>query len=191
MRRKARREPGPAAAPRRKPVRFWMVMAAVLVVAGGAYLYLSGQWVDQPPRDYAEEEVVHGKSFRAVHEMGGGPPIPFLPKDEPQPQIVVPEGIYDFGRIGPTAVVKYRFAVRNTGAAPLTISRAYTTCGCTTADFTARVIPPGKVALVTLTFDAGFHDTRGKGVRRGVIIENNDRRQSRAEIWTRASVSSY
>ena len=57
------------------------------------------------------------------------------------------------------------------------------------ADFTARVIPPGKAALVTLVFDAGFHDVRGQTVKRGIIIENNDRGKSKAEIWTRASVT--
>ena len=181
----------PRATRRRKPVSFWMVMAGLVGVIGGAYLYLSNTSAETAPIEYAEEEVIRDKPFRAIHEMGGGPPIPFLPKDRPQPKIVVPEGAYNFGRIGPTAVVRYRFAVRNAGEAPLTISRAYTTCGCTTADFTARVIPPGRVAQVTLVFDAGFHDTRGQNVRRGLIIESNDRSRSKAEVWTLSSVSSY
>jgi hypothetical protein len=50
------------------------------------------------------------------------------------------------------------------------------------------VIPPGKVVLVTLRFDAGFHDTAGQTVRRGIIIENNDPDRSSAEIWVQASV---
>jgi hypothetical protein len=44
------------------------------------------------------------------------------------------------------------------------------------------------VASVTLTFDAGYHDTAGQTVRRGLIIENNDPRQSQAEIWVQAAV---
>lgn len=189
--RKAQQGPTVAGSRRRKPVPFWMVAAGVLVVIGGAYFYLSNLSAGPATIDYAEEEVVRDKPFRAIHEMEGGAPIPFLPKDQPQPTIEVPEGVYNFGRIGPTSVVRYRFAVRNAGEAPLTISRAYTTCGCTTADFTARVIPPGKVALVTLIFNAGFHDARGQKVRRGLIIENNDPRRSNAEVWTMASVSSY
>jgi hypothetical protein len=120
--------------------------------------------------------------------MGDGPPIPFLPKDQAQPAIAVSETSYDFGRIGPTDVVERTFVIFNTGNAPLTISRAYTTCGCTTADITASSIPPGKVAVVTLTFDAGFHETAGQTVRRGLIIENNDPRGPKAEIWIQASV---
>lgn len=185
---KAHRDSNPPAARRKKPIPFWMVMAGLLVVAGGAYYYFTSQSDDFAPLEYAEEQVVRDRPIRAIHEMGDGPPIRFLPEGQPQPKIVVPEGTYNFGNIGATAVVKYRFAVYNTGDGPLTISRAYTTCGCTTADITARVIPPGKVALVTIIFDAGFHDTRGQQVRRGLIIENNDRSRSKAEIWTRASV---
>jgi hypothetical protein len=57
------------------------------------------------------------------------------------------------------------------------------------ADFSARIIPPGKAALITLIFDAGFHDVRGQVVKRGIVIENNDRKSSKAEIWVRAAVA--
>ena len=55
-------------------------------------------------------------------------------------------------------------------------------------DFDVPPIPPGKLAVVSVRFDAGFHDTRGQTVRRGIIIENNDRRNSKAELWVKASV---
>jgi len=51
------------------------------------------------------------------------------------------------------------------------------------------VIPPGKVALLTVRFDADYHDVRGQAVRRGVILENNDRTQPQAEVWIQAQVS--
>jgi hypothetical protein len=156
----------------------------LLFVAGSAYLFLG----DQETRLYASEDVVHGQPLHAVHEMRPGPRIPFLPRSEPQPNIEVPDNVYDFGRVGASAILKRRFVIRNTGDAPLTISRAYTTCGCTTAHLTAKVIPPGKAAEVVLTFDAGFHDTRGKLVQRGLIIENTDPRHPKAEIWVRAAV---
>ncbi len=167
----------------------WIIVA-VLVLAGVGMFVWAEVGPDAPAAmAYAEAEVAHDRPFRAIHEMRAGPPIPFLPADQPQPKIVVPSSFYDFGQIGAKAVVKRRFLVRNEGDAPLTISRAYTTCGCTVADFSARVIPPGKAALVTLILDAGFHDVRGQTVKRGIIIENNDRRKSKAEIWTRATVA--
>jgi hypothetical protein len=168
----------------------WIVIA-VLLVAGGAYFVYQPSDTGpgaQAGMDYALEDVARDRPFRAIHEMGAGPAIPFLPADQPQPKIVVPNDYYDFGRVGASAVVKREFLVRNEGEAPLTISRAYTTCGCTIGEFTARVIPPGKVALVTLVFDAGFHDARGQTVKRGIIIESNDRGDSRAEVWIKASV---
>jgi hypothetical protein len=134
--------------------------------------------------------VTKAQPILAVHDMREGPPIPFIPRNQPQPNIQVPESSYDFGTIGPQDVVEREFIIRNTGDAPLTISRAYTTCGCTTAEISANVIPPGKVATIKVVFDAGFHDTAGQTVRRGLIIENNDPEQSQAEIWVQATVQS-
>jgi hypothetical protein len=138
--------------------------------------------------DFNAADIAYDQPLHAVHEMGVGPPIPFLPSDEPQPEIAINEISYDFGSISPTDIVTREFMIANVGEAPLTISRAYTTCGCTTADFTSVVIPPGEVSIMTLTFDAAFHDVRGQTVRRGVIIENNDPRDSNAEIWIQVSV---
>jgi hypothetical protein len=159
----------------------------LLVAFAGWSLWKGQQPVDI---DYAPEDIAYDLPMHAVHEMGDGPPIPFLASSEPQPQIEISERYYDFGSIGPTEVVTREFIIANTGDAPLTVSRAYTTCGCTTADFTSAIIPPGKVSIMTLYLDTGFHDVRGQTVRRGVIIENNDPKQSAAEIWIQASVRS-
>jgi hypothetical protein len=140
--------------------------------------------------EYTTGEVVVDQPFEAVHEMTGDTlaSIPFLPEGGPQPQISVTEAFFDFGSIGPTDIVEHDFVITNLGDAPLTISRAYTTCGCTTAEFTSSVIPPGKQVVVTLILNAGFHDVRGQTVRRGVIIENNDPASPQFELWTEAAV---
>lgn len=166
----------------------WIAAAVLLIAVGGYYVLTNAEPAADAALQYAEQDVAHNKPFLAIHEMRPGPRIPFLPADQPQPRIAIPNAFFDFGQIGAKAIVTRKFLVRNEGEAPLTISRAYTTCGCTTAEFTARVIPPGKLAMVTLTLNAGFHDVRGQTVKRGIIIENNDRRKSKAEIWTRASV---
>ncbi len=140
---------------------------------------------------YDPEDVVYDEGLYGVHEMEPSKtPIPFLPKDGPQPKLVIPHRTWDFGRVKPTEVVTHTFVLKNEGEAPLTISRIYTTCGCTTAELTARVIPPGKVALLRLIFDAGYHDVRGQRVRRGVIIESNDPNNSEASVWATAYVLS-
>ena len=163
---------------------------AGLALVGSALWLTSGGASAVAEFDYGPEDVVYDEPFQAVHDMGEAPPVAFLPKGGPQPEIAINERFYDFGAIGPTDVVTREFVVANLGQAPLTISRAYTTCGCTTADFSASVIPPGKVVLISLRFDAGFHDTAGQSVRRGIIIESNDPDRPNAEIWVEASVRS-
>lgn len=169
-------------------------LAIIVAVAGVILLGAAGWgwWRDRQAVaaavEYDPADVSYDQPYHAVHEMGSGPPIPFLPQDGPQPEIGLGDDFYDFGSIGPTEVVSQEFVVANMGEAPLRISRAYTTCGCTTADFTSSVIPPGKVSIVTVTLDAGVHDVRGQTVRRGVIIENNDPSSPNVEIWLQASV---
>jgi hypothetical protein len=172
------------------------VFPAILLVAIGvgsiaaAWYLLAGRSSAQTRFEYNSEDVVYDKPLTAVHEMESLnlESIPFLPMDGPQPKISVSEDSYNLGSIGPTEVVTYDFAITNLGEAPLTINRAYTTCGCTTAEFTATVIPPGKVSVVTMILDAGFHDVRGQTVRRGIIIENNDPKNPQVEIWAQAAV---
>lgn len=172
------------------------VLPAILLVAigvgliGATWYLLAGRSSAQTGFKYSSEDVVYDQPLTAVHEMEplNLESIPFLPTDGPQPKISLSEDSYNFGTIGPTEVVTYDFAITNLGEAPLTISRVYTTCGCTTADFTATVIPPGKVSVVTMRLDAGFHDVSGQTVRRGIIIENNDPKNPQVEIWAQATV---
>jgi hypothetical protein len=191
MNRKVRQQQAQRQARRKNTIAIAILVVALLVVAGSLYAFFSGSQSASAALEYTADDIVYDQPIHAIHEMGDGPSIPFLPRDQPQPAIVLPEKSYDFGTIGPTDMVERTFVVGNTGDAPLTISRAYTTCGCTTADITTRVIPPGKVAEISITFDAGFHDTAGQTVRRGLIIENNDPRQSQAEIWIEATVRNF
>lgn len=174
------------------------VMPAILLVVVGvgliasAWYLLAGRSSAQAGIEYKSEDVVFGQPLTAIHEMEPSnlASIPFLPEDGEQPKISISEDFYDFGSIGPSDLVTHEFEIANLGQAPLTISRAYTTCGCTTADFTATVIPPGKVSVVTMRLDAGFHDVRGQTVRRGIIIENNDPKNPQVEVWAQAAVRS-
>ncbi len=187
--RKARQEEARRKAQQKKIITGALVVIGLLLIGWGAYAGLAGQQADADAMVYTPEDVVYDRPIQAIHEMNEGPPIPFLPRGDAQPAIQIPETSHNFGSIGPQDVVERTFIIRNTGDAPLTISRAYTTCGCTTAEISASVIPPGKVAEVTIVFDAGYHaEAVGQTVRRGLIIENNDPRQSEAEIWIQASV---
>jgi hypothetical protein len=169
----------------------WITVLLSLAVAflGAASFLL---WIDwrstSAAFDYAAEDVSHDQPFTAVHEMGEGPAIPFLPRGEAQPKILLSERFHNFGQIESDDIVTTEFLIANVGEAPLTISRAYTTCGCTTAEFSGSVILPGMVSIVTVRLDAGAHDVRGQTVRRGVIIENSDPARSSVEFWLQATV---
>ncbi len=167
-----------------------LLVVGVVLLGVGVVFYLTSPSSANASLDYDPADVVNDQPVLAVHEMGEGPAIPFLPASQSQPKIQIPEKSFNFGMIGPQDMVEREFIIRNVGDAPLTISRAYTTCGCTTAEISATIIPPGKVATIKLIFDAGFHDAAGQTVRRGLIIENNDPQQSQAEIWVQASVRS-
>ncbi|GJM40262.1 MAG: hypothetical protein DHS20C20_05440 [Ardenticatenaceae bacterium] len=166
-----------------------LLTLSLLILGVGLVAYTSSSPSASASSEYHLDDVAHDQPILAIHEMGEGPVIPFLPQNQAQPKIQIPEKSFNFGTIGPQDVVEQEFIIRNVGDAPLTISRAYTTCGCTVAEISANVIPPGKVATINLIFDAGFHDTAGQTVRRGLIIENNDPQQSKAEIWVQAAVS--
>ena len=162
----------------------------VVLLLVGMGVYWSGRTTPSAnASEFPGETIATEKPVKAMHNMGGPSAIPFLPAGGPQPNVEVQESFHDFGRIGAKDVVMRTFLVRNTGDAPLTISKAYTTCGCTTADISATVIPPGGAATIKLIFDAGFHDSAGQTVRRGVILENNDPDQPQAEMWVQAEVA--
>jgi hypothetical protein len=141
---------------------------------------------------YKPEDVVYGKKFRAVHSMNFDPSSRqdtiFQVGSTKKPEIKLSEQYYDFGEVDANQVLTRTFVIANLGQVPLKIIRAYTTCGCTMADFTAAEIPPGKVVLMTLQFDPSFHDMQGTTVRRGVMIETNDPDNPLQEIWIQASI---
>ncbi|GHT37629.1 hypothetical protein FACS189435_3050 [Bacteroidia bacterium] len=72
----------------------------------------------------------------------------------PAAVIAVEEEVYDFGDIkendgGATHV----FVVKNTGDAPLVITKVLPTCGCTSPDWTKDPIAKGGKGEITVTFD--------------------------------------
>ncbi len=108
--------------------------------------------------------------------------------DQPQPNLAVPVVEYDFGSIpsGPGNVSQV-FHIQNTGTEVLEISSVVTSCGCTTANLSSSVIPPGTRADLTVVFDPDYHDTGGP-VTRVVWLETNDPDQPVVEVGIAANV---
>jgi len=170
----------------------WMGLAGLLVIGWLVCLALVSENVNKARIRFAPADVVYGEKVHASHEMmmdsESNLPGIFPADTGARPEIQVSERFFDFGEVGVKQILKHTFVIANLGQAPLVILHAYTTCDCTVADFTAARIPPGKVALMALQFDAGYRNMHSMTVSRGVVIETNDPENPLQEIWIQATV---
>jgi len=100
----------------------------------------------------------------------------------PSPTVDVPEIQFAFGTIGVGAKGSHEFLIRNTGEAPLELTRGATSCTCTVSDFeetaggssNAKVVPPGGTTKLKVEW-------RGKGdggpFRQQASVLTNDPRR--------------
>lgn len=102
---------------------------------------------------------------------------------------------FDFGNISmEKGRVRHVFTARNSGAAPVTVARMYTSCMCTTAllvagdktfgpfgmpghasiPYISASIEPGKEFTVEAVFDPNAHGPTGFGpIDRNIVLEND------------------
>ena len=174
--------------------RYWLVTVLLVLLASGLiWLYIRFQ-------TRAFVEVVTAYPLHAVQEASTADPAARLSESgsssgstggstpSGSPRVELSASFYDFGVVSAQVQAHHDFLIINRGSAPLVISQAYTTCGCTTADLTASLIPPGKAARAAITFDAGLHTSPGQTVRRGLILQTNDPEHPEVEIWVQARV---
>lgn len=95
---------------------------------------------------------------------------------------------FDFGALSGSQEVSHGFVLANRGDAPLIVTHAYATCGCTNAKISAAVIPPGKAGLVTVFFTPMMSTGGSQAIRRGIILETNDPLNPQIEIWVQAAL---
>lgn len=68
--------------------------------------------------------------------------------------IEVPKSEFNFGTIKESnGKVSHVFEIKNTGDAPLVITRVISSCGCTTPSYSKEPIAPGKTGSITVTYD--------------------------------------
>ena len=71
-----------------------------------------------------------------------------------KPTLSLTEVMYDFGTIGENdGFAEHIFNFKNTGDAPLRISRITTTCGCTQPEWTTDPVQPGGEGIIIITFN--------------------------------------
>lgn len=70
------------------------------------------------------------------------------------PVLTLPEDKHDFGEIIQGESVEYQFKFTNTGNAPLVITNAKGSCGCTVPDWPKQAIAPGETEFLRVTYDS-------------------------------------
>ena len=69
-------------------------------------------------------------------------------------QIIFEEKNHNFGEIAEDGgAVEYVFRFKNTSTKPVVILSAYTSCGCTTTEFSKKPVMPGESSSVKVVFD--------------------------------------
>jgi len=169
----------------RSPVKF--LLAGVLVLGVAAGLVFGYGW--GPPTSASVQQAetqsdslvplsTRGKPISGWHDMANIPKYtykPPLPKGTPQPDVTVAPTNRDLGSVGSKDVVNLNYAVLNEGSQDLVVDSVVTSCGCTTAELSNNIIPPGNRADLKVRFDVGFHKTaRGEQVVRIVWLKTND-----------------
>lgn len=75
-------------------------------------------------------------------------------QDAKKAVISIPVKEYDFGKIKESeGKVSHVFEIKNTGNAPLVLTRVMSSCGCTVPSYDKEPIAPGKTSKITVTYD--------------------------------------
>ena len=105
-----------------------------------------------------------------------------LAAEGPQPQLETDATVHEFGRVAVGGSGSHEFTIRNTGDAPLVLTKGATSCTCTVSDFSgpgsgdgsSRTVPPGSSTTVRIEW-------KGKGGggpfrQRATILTNDPKR---------------
>ena len=94
-----------------------------------------------------------------------------------QPKMVLAEDHFDFGEVFEDRLLNHSFVIKNTGNAPLEISKVDPDCACTVADY-ERTIPAGGQGEISLKIKpySVLHE-----FRKATRVWTNDPKQSRIQ----------
>ena len=176
----------------------WLAGIAMVVLAlFGLGLWQSGALAQPAPPSRTENPDDLLPMAKAVRPLTGSHDMNRIPAQTPAPRpapkgvtaplLEIPTASYDFGSIPKSPAVTHIFSVQNTGTADLVVSNMVTSCGCTTAEMSSSVIPPGQRADLTVTFNPSFHKTEGDTTRL-VWFGTNDVTQPWVEVRITANV---
>jgi len=91
-------------------------------------------------------------------------------------RLVFQKPVYDFGTIVQGKTADHVFTFRNSSGTPVTIERISSSCGCTAATPSLRVIPPGKTGEIRASFNSS--DFSGPVVKEVMVLTNEPQNQT-------------
>jgi hypothetical protein len=141
-----------------------------------------------------ERRLVHGlgKALLAgLICLGGGCPAPSvasLPRDASRgtPTLAFAKTTHDFGDVVGT-LLSTEFSFRNEGTSDLHIGGIEASCGCTSATYSAKVIPPKGEGTVKVSFDAQAFNG---AIHKTVTVASDDPEHPRVTLEFTATVRS-
>ncbi|MDR3188523.1 MAG: DUF1573 domain-containing protein [Prevotellaceae bacterium] len=92
--------------------------------------------------------------------------------------------VHDFGVIEHKGNGAYEFQFSNTGTAPLLISNASSTCGCTVPSYPKAPIAPGETGVITVQYDT---NRTGK-FDKPITVTSNAKASPRVVLYIKGEV---
>lgn len=106
--------------------------------------------------------------------------------DEPAPKITFENLIYDFGEIDPAIKIIGEFNFKNTGNAPLKITKIDKCCGATTKlDKSSQEYLPGESGKLTVEYHSSW---RSSIMTRNLHVHSNDKENPKIKLTIKAEI---
>lgn len=102
----------------------------------------------------------------------------------PSPCIEFVQTVYDYDTIEQNSDGRCTFTFKNTGNAPLLISNASTSCGCTKPQFSTRPILPDRTGRITVRYNTSLVGS----FRKTIVVKSNATNQSTAILFIKGFV---
>ena len=103
------------------------------------------------------------------------------------PMLSFTEAEHDFGKVKEGQVVDYTFKFKNTGKGVLEVKNVSTSCGCTVALISSKILEPGKEGTLRVELDT--KNREGK-MNRNITIQSNDPKEPNKVLLIFADITS-
>ncbi len=100
------------------------------------------------------------------------------------PCIEFVQTVYDYDTIEQNSDGRCTFTFKNTGNAPLLISNASTSCGCTKPQFSTKPVLPGRTGRITVRYNTSLVGS----FRKTIVVKSNAANQSTAILFIKGFV---